>query len=204
MNCIASSSWLLWKRRGMPFELTPDRHNYIVECGGGRAPFPVPSGANYRQIAFWRLDPPERTIGLGLAIDRLQEGGDGYDQYETVRLRKDGVRVPVELTVSPINDADGTVLGVTTACRDITVRQHYEEALRESEERFSKVFKLAPIAMSISTLDEGRYLDVNEALLAVTGYSREEVVGHTARDLKVFADPEDAIRIASYSRAVSF
>jgi PAS domain S-box-containing protein len=140
------------------------------------------------------LVPPERMDRARLAIDRLQKGG-WYDQYETVRLRKDGVRVPVELTVSPINDADGTVLGVTTACRDITVRQHYEEALRESEERFSKVFKLAPIAMSISTLDEGRYLDVNEALLAVTGYSREEVVGHTARDLKVFADPEDAIRI---------
>jgi PAS domain S-box-containing protein len=129
-----------------------------------------------------------------LAIDRLQKGG-WYDQYETVRLRKDGIPVPVELTVSPIRDADGTVLGVATVCRDITVRQHYEEALRESEERFSKVFKLAPIAMSISTLDEGRYLDVNESLLVVTGYSREEVVGHTARDLKVFANPEDGLRI---------
>ena len=140
------------------------------------------------------LVPPERMDQARLAIDRLQKGG-WYDQYETVRLRKDGIPVPVELTVSPIRDADGTVLGVATVCRDITVRQHYEEALRESEERFSKVFKLAPIAMSISTLDEGRYLDVNESLLAVTGYSREEVVGHTARDLKVFADPEDGLRI---------
>ena len=49
--------------------------------------------------------------------------------------------------------------------------------------------------MSISTLEEGRYLDVNEALLAVTGYSREEVVGRTARDLNVFADEEDFARI---------
>ena len=140
------------------------------------------------------LVPPERTDRAKLAIDRLRNGG-WYDQYETVRVRKDGVHVPVELTVSPIRDADGQVLGVATACRDITLRQRYEGALRESEERFAKVFKLAPIAMSISTLDEGRYLDVNESLLAVTGYSREEVVGRTARDLKVFADPEDSIRI---------
>ena len=140
------------------------------------------------------LVPPERMDRAQLAIDRLRKG-EWYDQYETVRLRKDGIPVPVELTVSPIRDADGTVLGVATACRDITMRQGHEEALRESEERFSKVFKLAPIAMSISTLDEGRYLDVNESLLVITGYSREEVIGHTARDLKVFADPEDGLRI---------
>ncbi len=47
------------------------------------------------------LVPPERMDRARLAIDRLQKGG-WYDQYETVRLRKDGVRVPVELTVSPI------------------------------------------------------------------------------------------------------
>ena len=140
------------------------------------------------------LVPPERMDRARLAIDRLQKGG-WYDQYETVRLRKDGISVPVELTVSPIRDADGTVLGVATACRDITVRQRYEEALRESEERFSKVFKLAPIAMSISTLEEGRYLDVNDSLLALTGYAREEVIGRTALDLQVFADPQDAIRV---------
>jgi PAS domain S-box-containing protein len=140
------------------------------------------------------LVPPERMDRAHLAIARLRDGG-WYDQYETVRVRKDGTHVPVELTVSPIRNTDGMVVGIATACRDITVRHHYEEALRESEERFSKVFKLAPIAMSISTLEEGRYIEVNESLLAITGYSRDEVVGHTARELQVFDDPDDFRRI---------
>jgi PAS domain S-box-containing protein len=74
-------------------------------------------------------------------------------------------------------------------------RQRYEEALRESEARFSKIFQLAPVAMSISTLDEGRYINVNEALLEITGYSRDEVVGRTARELGVFLDPRDSVHI---------
>ena len=140
------------------------------------------------------LVPPDRVERAQAAIERLRHGG-WYDQYETVRVRKDGVHVPVELTVSPIRDAAGTVTGIATVCRDITMRRRFEEALRESEERFAKVFRLAPIAMSISTLDEGRYLDVNDSLLEITGYARDEIVGRTARDLKVFADPDDGPRI---------
>ena len=140
------------------------------------------------------LVPPERMGQALLAIERLRNGG-WYDQYETVRLRKDGSRVAVELTVSPIKALDGSVVGIATVCRDITLRQRYEAALRKSEERFSKVFQLAPIAMSISTLDGGRYLDINQTLLAVTGYTREEVIGHTARELGVFEDPDAGLQI---------
>lgn len=64
-----------------------------------------------------------------------------------------------------------------------------------SEARFFQVFQLAPIAMTISTLDEGRYLEVNDTLLAVTGYDRNEIIGHTARELRVFADADDGARI---------
>ncbi len=64
-----------------------------------------------------------------------------------------------------------------------------------SETRFFQVFQLAPIAMTISTLDGGRYLEVNSALLEATGYSREEVVGRTARELRVYSDPNDFARV---------
>jgi len=64
-----------------------------------------------------------------------------------------------------------------------------------SEARFFQVFQLAPIAMSISTLDGGRYLEVNSTLLETTGYSREEVVGRTARELRVYSDPNDFTRV---------
>jgi len=65
-----------------------------------------------------------------------------------------------------------------------------QEALRASEERFLKAFRLSPVAMSISTLAEGRYLEVNEAYLRLTGHERAEVVGRSSLDLGVWAHPE--------------
>ncbi|HJQ70670.1 MAG TPA: ATP-binding protein [Blastocatellia bacterium] len=65
------------------------------------------------------------------------------------------------------------------------------DARRASEELFKKVFSASPHAMTISTLDEGRYIDVNDATLRITGYAREEMVGHTARELNVWVEGED-------------
>ncbi|MGH7544696.1 MAG: response regulator [Gemmatimonadota bacterium] len=70
-------------------------------------------------------------------------------------------------------------------------RTRAEEALRRSEERFAKVFRASPIAIAIHTLDQGRFLDVNDAFLRLVGYAREEVVGRTAFDLKIWPDLED-------------
>ncbi|MGH9938065.1 MAG: PAS domain S-box protein, partial [Blastocatellia bacterium] len=79
------------------------------------------------------------------------------------------------------------LVGITT---DITKRKLAEEALRESEEKFSKVFKASPHRITITTLDEGRYIDVNDAVLRATGYERSEMIGHTAEEIQIFAEPE--------------
>jgi PAS domain S-box-containing protein len=63
--------------------------------------------------------------------------------------------------------------------------------LAESEERFAKAFKANPQPMSVTTLAEGRYLDVNESFLRMSGYSHDEVVGHTSNELKIFENPDD-------------
>ena len=140
------------------------------------------------------LVPEDLQDKARAAILHLQRGGF-YEQHETVRMRKDGTRVPVELTVFPITEGGVSLTGVATICRDITLRKQQEFALRASEERFNKVFKLAPVPLSISSLAEGRYLDVNDVLLETTGYTREEILGHTARELSVFADPADFQRL---------
>jgi PAS domain S-box-containing protein len=70
-----------------------------------------------------------------------------------------------------------------------------EEAHRASEERFKKVFNASPHAMTISTVAEGRYIDVNEVTLRITGYTRAEMIGRTARELNVWVDAEDRNRL---------
>ncbi|HVG34767.1 MAG TPA: PAS domain S-box protein [Pyrinomonadaceae bacterium] len=68
-------------------------------------------------------------------------------------------------------------------------------ALSSSQELFVKVFDATPHAISISTLSEGRLLDVNESLLRLTGYSREEIVGRTTVEINIYSNIEDRARI---------
>ncbi|HXE76430.1 MAG TPA: PAS domain S-box protein [Candidatus Xenobia bacterium] len=61
-------------------------------------------------------------------------------------------------------------------------------ALSPSEDKFSRIFRSTPDSITISTLKEGRYLDVNESFLRLTGYSRDEVIGRSSAELRLWAD----------------
>ena len=79
--------------------------------------------------------------------------------------------------------------------RDATVSKRAEEALRESEERFRKAFQSSPVGIIMTRLSDNHIVDVNDTLLRVWGYTREEVVGRTAEDLNVWVNPEDRLNI---------
>jgi PAS domain S-box-containing protein len=66
-----------------------------------------------------------------------------------------------------------------------------EAGRRVSEEKFQKIFHSSPVAFSITTLEEGRFLEVNAAFEARYGYCRQEVLGRTVRELKIWDDPAD-------------
>lgn len=74
---------------------------------------------------------------------------------------------------------------------DITQRKLADQKLRESEEKFSRAFHAAPTLISITTLPEGRYLDVNEEFLRTLGFAREEILGHTSQELGIWDSPRD-------------
>jgi len=76
-----------------------------------------------------------------------------------------------------------------------SMRWRANRQLTESEQQFSKAFKANPQPMSITTLNEGRYLDVNESFLRMSGGAREEVIGHTSSELNNFEVPEDRQRL---------
>ncbi len=82
------------------------------------------------------------------------------------------------------------------AVRRLAEQQRVEQALRESEARFSKVFHASLVGISISALADGRYLEVNDRCLAMMGYRREEMVGHTSAELNQWADWADRVRLA--------
>jgi PAS domain S-box-containing protein len=75
----------------------------------------------------------------------------------------------------------------------ITERKITEAALMKSEEKFSKVFKTSPEAISITTLKEGKYIDVNDLFLKTTGYYRDEVIGRTSGELEIWLNKNDRL-----------
>ncbi len=97
----------------------------------------------------------------------------------------------------PLRDARGHVVGTLGLAIDITQRKRLEDSLIRAEEKFAKAFRATPDAISISTLDEGRYLEVNESFQRLTGYERHEVVGRTVLDLNLWADPAEQQRITA-------
>ncbi len=95
----------------------------------------------------------------------------------------------------PILDKDGQLSHVIIQHTNISKRKEAEEALRESEERFAKVFRDAPIWISITDLESGIYVDVNEEALRVSGFTRDEVIGHTAAELQWISNQDREIMI---------
>ncbi|OMI16177.1 PAS domain-containing sensor histidine kinase [Leptospira weilii] len=82
---------------------------------------------------------------------------------------------------------DSTV-GIGTA-QDITERHLAEEALRPAQEIYSKVFTFSPIATTISSAHDGRYVEVNDSFLNLFGFTREETIGKTSIELNIWPDP---------------
>jgi PAS domain S-box-containing protein len=79
--------------------------------------------------------------------------------------------------------------------KEINVRKKAEEAIRLSEEKFSKAFRSSPPWVTISALEDGRYIEVNDTFLRVSGYSIEEVIGRTSIELGIWAYPSDRAKM---------
>jgi len=138
---------------------------------------------------FW-FDPMARREFL----ECIQREGFVAD-FEVVLKRKDGEPVLVATSSGFYRDEAGTVLGVEGIFRDITERKRTEERLRQSEEKFSRLFKLSPDAISLSEPDSGLLVEVNDAYAKLTGYEKSELVGRSSLELGLFVNPEGRRRV---------
>jgi PAS domain S-box-containing protein len=118
--------------------------------------------------------------------------------YETQRLRKDGRRIEVSVTVSPVQDSEGRIVGASKIARDITEQKRVEAALRQSEERLQAVTENLTEGLIVSSLD-GELLHWNRAGLEMHGYSNRE---DGLRMLAEFADTFELFTLDGF--AMSF
>ena len=141
-----------------------------------------------RNALDW-VHPDDVGITKKLFAELLQKpGGTISTQY---RLRhKDDSWHWMEGTWTNLLNEPG-VQAIVINARDVTERKLAEGKLRQSEELFSKAFRASPVAITIATLSEGRFVDVNDSFLSLMGYSREQIIGRTALDLGMWISPDD-------------
>ena len=146
------------------------------------------------------LMPRDRANEMTEIVERIRNG-ERVDQYETTQRTKDGAAIEISLTVSPIHDSAGHMVGASAIARDITEQQRIQDQAdsaaqsaqdhADSAERYARSLieaSLDPLVVMVSP--EGKITDVNEATIRVTGVARDKLVGTDFSDY--FTEPDQA------------
>ena len=113
--------------------------------------------------------------------------------YETVLVKKDGTRVDVSLTVSPIRDPMGEIMGVSTIARDITRNKWAEINSKTSEIRYRRLFETAKDGILLLDAETGQIIDVNPFLIKLLDYSHDEFLGKKLWDIGLLRDVQECL-----------
>ncbi|MEO7085766.1 MAG: PAS domain S-box protein [Gemmatimonadaceae bacterium] len=121
--------------------------------------------------------------------------GESVRHFETIRVRKGGELVDVSVSISPLMDLDGRIIGASKIARDITLRKRAEAELLDgarqlarAEREFRTLFASNPLPMWIYDLTSLRFLEVNDAAVLRYGYARDEFLGMTIKDIRLADD----------------
>lgn len=152
-----------------------------------------------RDIAV--LFPPHRPHELADLLARVR-GGETIEDFHTERVRKDGSLVAVSITMSPVPDIDGRVLGISVIAHDLTLHNlqisDLREAHRRADETLSTLQTLhgsAPVGLGFLDCD-GRVIHINEFLATLDGSTVEDEIGRTVAEAvpKIWAQIEPVFR----------
>ena len=130
------------------------------------------------------VHPPERREEAGRIVGEMLAGSAEFCPVPL--MTKSGERIPVETRVAPgFWDGKPAIFGVTKDMSQIKL----------SEEKFSKIFQSNSVLMALSYLESGVFIDVNDVFLKTLGFSRDEVIGTTSKDIHLFADADQRNKI---------
>jgi len=149
----------------------------LAEIAGRKPPYP-----------WW---PEEQGEEIVAAFKKrlAMEGGRTERNFQ----KKNGGRFWVEINSASVVHKGKTIYFIFNWL-DITERKQTEEALRESEEKFSKAFHSIADAICITSLKDSKFIEINEAFTRFTGYTREEVIDHSAAELDLWVNEEELKR----------
>src|SRR5262249_36786034 len=131
---------------------------------------------------------PDRQHEESEMLARINQG-ERVDHFETVRLRKNRSPLEISLTISPIKDATGQVIGASKIARDITKRKEVEEALRRAMEFDEAV--MSNMGAGLYTVDkQGLMTTINPAAEKLLGWTLEELRGKKMHDVTHYKHPD--------------
>lgn len=143
-------------------------------------------------LGLWPF-PEEREKRLAL----IRERGFVQEFPCRTRLRSGEIRncMGNASIIRVVNDQGEEESYLLSVMRDVTEQKRAEEHLRESERKFSLIFRLSPQPLAVAGMTHGRYIDVNDAWVDTLGIAREDAIGHTASELGLWASAEDRARL---------
>jgi PAS domain S-box-containing protein len=161
-----------------------------------------------RTVVYWNKGA-ENTFGysrdeaigrelsdLIIPADRVEEEkrlfkqtiDSGQSTYESLRKRKDGSLMPVDISTRIIRNDQGRVKYILSSKKDITDRKLAEQALKGSELRYRRLFESARDGILILDADSGQIVDVNPYLIEMLAFSKEELAGKELWEIGAFKD----------------
>lgn len=153
--------------------------------------------AEITSLGPWDVSPSRQPDGR-LSSEKAQEMvatamRDGSHCFEWTHQRLNGQPFDADVLMTRMKVGDDVFLQATV--RDITERKQAAQLLHESEERYRTAFLASADSVNINRLEDGMYLEVNDAFLQTMGYRRDEVLGRTSVEIGIWSNPADRQRL---------